>query len=325
MHRQFAYRVIGVALWLIIACTGREPGPVAPAPNAPGSPPGLLFVWENTDPLPERRIRALSLNASGYVIAGGESGYSYRSKKNGEEWKRIPLAERPITAFALAPNDYLYAGTDGEGVFISRDNALSWAPTALQGKRVQALLARRDGSLWAATGDGVFVSPDEGNSWVPLNAGLSHPGGVQVLGEGRGGSLWAGTIKGMYRLGPGETSWEAAGLESLACLDMALAHDSSLWVATENGVFRSLTGGDPWERIVGRLPYRRIAGLAAGPPPWMFAATSGGVFYLADVDRGWRAAGPEDTSIQILLYHPKDRFLYAVSGKVLYRMNIHSP
>ena len=165
------------------------------------------------------------------------------------------LPSSRITAIAQTADEYLWLGTNVglvrfDGVKFLQWKELSDAP--LPARRVWALCAAHDGSLWVGfttpggisrIKDGVVTNFDE-------RSGLTG-GFIESLTEDRDGSLWAGTHNGLFhfrndqweRLGP-----EAALPEGTVSSTFADSR-GNLWVSTTDGVFRRLKDKPAFEHI----------------------------------------------------------------------------
>ncbi len=114
----------------------------------------------------------------------------------------------PSSLYALDP--VLFAAVGSAGVSRSADGGKTWAPTALAHKAI-ADLAWLGSSLYAAGEGGVYRSEDIGRSWKALGAGLSGASVSRLL------------------------------------FPMAPEGDTEAFAATDQGLFRTLDGGEHWQ------------------------------------------------------------------------------
>lgn len=166
------------------------------------------------------------------------------------------LPSSRITAIAQTADEYLWLGTSAGLVRFDGLKFLPWkelSDSPLPARRVWALCAARDGSLWVgfATPGGISRIKDGVVTNYDEPSGLMS-GYVESLTEDQDGSIWAGTRGGLFhfqngkwdQLGPGGALFE--GMVSSTFED---SH-GNLWVSTTDGVFRRLKDKPTFEHIV---------------------------------------------------------------------------
>jgi PAS domain S-box-containing protein len=147
-----------------------------------------------------------------------------------------------VRSIAEGPDGALWIGSYGAGVwrlqggrwqgFSSRDG--------LAHDTVRAVLADREGRIWAATNGGLSVL--EGGAWRSFRAGEGLPSDSLIgLAEDREGNLWIGSDgAGLTRLSDGvfRTFTSRDGLASEVVLALHVDAGGALWVATNGGLSR---------------------------------------------------------------------------------------
>jgi len=166
------------------------------------------------------------------------------------------LPSSRITAIAQTADEYLWLGTSAGLVRFDGLKFLPWkelSDSPLPARRVWALCAARDGSLWVgfATPGGISRIKDGIVTNYDEPTGLTG-GFVESLTEDQDGSIWAGTRGGLFHFRNGK--WEELGSEG-ALLQGTVSstfEDShgNLWVSTTDGVFRRLKDKPTFEHIV---------------------------------------------------------------------------
>jgi len=218
----------------------------------------------------------------GTFDAGGGLSYSI---DDGATWHWIPQPVDPDTVTTYKPTttniqnityDIALAGSTiwitsfGGGLRKSMDMGQSWQVVTVDGFPFDALghLTHRafsvmyDGrAVWVGTAGGVHKSGDGGETWTTFNHQNQSQGisgnFVVALGHQSSGErnlIWAATIEA---LGTGEyravSMTEDGGLTWNVMLEGEFPHnfafdsvDGSVYVPTDNGLFKSIDEGDVW-------------------------------------------------------------------------------
>lgn len=156
------------------------------------------------------------------------------------------FAERPLTAVFDHPDGLLLLGPDGS--FLADAAGIRALPSDADG-----ILAERRPSVGLRLSDGSYLLGTDSGDVIHLDARLAlravHPLGpfaVLGLGSDREGGVWAATEGNLVRLrlpSPWSVFSAREGLIGVP-RDTAFSQ-GSLWVATSNGVFRSVPHVDP--------------------------------------------------------------------------------
>jgi photosystem II stability/assembly factor-like uncharacterized protein len=212
------------------------------------------------------------LTVKGKDIFAGTLDGVFRSTNSGENWTAVNSGLRNTSVTVLeAYGTNLYAGTN-RGVFLSTNSGESWNAinSGLTSFKIRAFVAAPNAvggaDLFAGTSDsGAFRSTNNGSNWSAINTGLtgSFVWDFAVCSNGADSSyLFATTIShGVFRSTDKGTTWLGAneGLPSLRSMFYfvtALAvKDSSLFVAADSGIYRSINNGSTWMAIPGSPKY----------------------------------------------------------------------
>jgi photosystem II stability/assembly factor-like uncharacterized protein len=258
-----------------------------------GMPPLLLVGTANLG------VLRLSLNGSvNYAPASG-------------------LVDSEVRSVAVGPGDNpaFYAGT-ANGLYHSSDGGLSWALMGLGDDAIDAVTVDgTTGAVYAGTAfHGIQMTTDGGSSWANYSLGSSGVTAL-MLTDGSGAALLAGTDgRGMARVGPqaalsrGEDQGESGGTASRTVSDalpaaavtsgpfggtvtdlkMDPATPTTLYAATEYGVFKTTNNADTWRLT--SLSSVDVYATAIDPanPAVVYAATRGqGFFRSTDAGDTW--------------------------------------
>ncbi|MEP6689587.1 MAG: hypothetical protein ABJD07_00445 [Gemmatimonadaceae bacterium] len=231
------------------------------------------------------------------IFVGTASGGIFRSRNNGVTWDAVFDAY----GTALSIGDIAIAPSDRNVV---------WAGTGEPNGR--------QSSTW---GDGVYRSLDGGTTWK--NMGLRETQSIgRVVIDPRDpntvfvaavGHLWGpNEERGLYRTRDGGATWrKVLGVDdNTGVIDVAMARDGrTMFAATymrrrrawgfsgggpTSGLWRSLDGGDTWERVSSGLPAGNIGrigiDIARSDPNIVYIvleSRAGGVFRSADRGATW--------------------------------------
>ncbi|MCP4654345.1 MAG: glycosyl hydrolase [bacterium] len=266
------------------------------------------------------------------VYVGTASGGVWKTQDGGLSFKPI-FDEQPIASIgdlALAPSnpEVIYVGTGESNV----RNSVSF-------------------------GNGVYGSTDGGRSWTHLGLDrtrhisrvLVHPRNPDLVYVGALGHIFApNEERGVYRSGDGGTSWEKVlyldDRHGVADMDIDPTNPNILyasmwhfqrrpWTMTsgsaEGGVYRSIDGGDTWEKLTEGLPKQmgRIGVKVAPSRPqvvYVIAESNEGTLFRSE-DRGasFRKVSDDVTIVSRGFYYtdlrvdPADENrIYAVASKL---------
>ncbi len=207
-----------------------------------------------------------------------DMGGFYRSADGGRSWRMVnfrQLAGNTRCAPVFHPTDVntIYAADWHRGLCISRDKGVTWTPVTENppwGRaRITALgIGRNDGRpLLVGAGDATYVSGNGGESWRGCEGPEGQMLGFHVTGEAR-------------------------------------EQGSTIWAASDKGVWRSDDGGKTWGLKTKGLPWTDIRSFAGGTDPQtgetvlfvtipskaVDGAFAGGVYRSGDLGETWQSA-----------------------------------
>jgi len=148
------------------------------------------------------------------VYAGTSTGV-WASADGGANWNAIGARNLNVQVLEIQPTrpDILWLGTNGQGVIKLQDGLVSPANTGLYGVQVMDLaidpVISSTYYVGAGYGAGVFQSLDHGQTWSRVSDGLPN-----------GGMVWAVAVDPLT--------------------------PTTLYAGTNDGLFRSLNGGQSW-------------------------------------------------------------------------------
>ncbi len=188
----------------------------------------------------------------GIVWAAIESGHLYSYSVSLDRWYDIPLPPlvNGIQAFAASPD---YDPTNSTGTL--------WVATQRASGGLAAYRTSAYANTWESVADGL-----PGDDFPQAHALVFAPGGA----------LWMGTTQGVYKLAPGDATWQKQGrltddgLEAVYDLVLSPSFDEALdqgyvFVAATEGVFRLPAGTLSWQEM-GAPNFREYATRLAVSP-----------------------------------------------------------
>lgn len=251
-------------------------------------------------------------------VAGGFGNGIRVSNDSGNTWtsSNAGLSNLKVTALGLGPSltdssgQIVFAATYGGGVFVSPDNCQTWSPTGQSPSVsiINALHVDGDHLVVGGLGGKVCRSSDGGNSWQDVSANLPNTEVLclAIMTDTTDEWVYCGTIDaGVWRCRRSGGQWTPCntGLTSPG-INTILPDDGTLYIGTDEGIYRSSDAGTSWIAIgEGTMPRltaihamsttetdRReslVAGTAAtyaGTP--MYPASSS-IFSTADTGTTW--------------------------------------
>ncbi len=264
------------------------------------------------------------------VINDKEYGGVFVSRDGGENWRQMDrgLGGRDVFTLQQTESGALLAGTNS-GIFIW-EGLPGWKPLNVllpeppppapvrKGARKKPAprpkptkLAMRVNHLevtpagwFAASKQGLLTSLNQGKSWSRA-AQLGARDFISV--RGRGELVVAATHKEVFVSNNGGGQWAAAALPSYLThiYGAALDDESSVWLATREGGFKSDDQGRTWMHALGGLPGLDVTSIHYDAHQERLLATAGvahGIFESRDRGREWRRLSKPEWALRSLAY-----------------------
>lgn len=202
----------------------------------------------------------------------------------------------------LQTNDgRLIAGTNGGGLFTSLDTAQSWnqiaQPDISNFKQLflEDLMMTAEGTLFGASYSGVLRSIDQGVTWTLHFEGLNDRQ-ITCLAADGSGNIFAGSINdGLFASADAGETWVSisSNLDATFVTGLFVTPDGNILLATTDGAYYSLNGGQDWQRVSNSLPdkssYQYITDIYAVNNDFWIIGTLAGEFYSDNSGNDWNA------------------------------------
>ncbi len=286
-----------------------------------------------------------------FAATSGGGVWSASLREGFLRWEQRANGMNPlVSSIEFLQDENLYAGTTG-GLFFSSDYGLSWSAVSAFGsnRKVYTLSIYEQGAdtttLYATTNDGAVLRSDNnnglalGSEWTAVTRGVDPPD-VYVLISAPDDpntietdpQIYLGASSGAYRWDQENLAWAAAANSVKNTKVTALAADTSttpttLWAGSpDNGIFKSVDGGNNWSTVNKGLTHWSIRALAVDNDeiqPIVYAATMGGVYRSDDGGDNWAPSqsGMGGISVYSLLLDTSvfPRALYAGTADGVFR------
>jgi photosystem II stability/assembly factor-like uncharacterized protein len=266
------------------------------------------------------------------LVNDKEFGGVFVSRDGGAHWQQqsTGLGGRDVFTLKQAASDALVVGTN-RGMFVLQER--QWRPAnnivqdvttsrlvraSAKSNKKKAVVSHKlirsqmdwrvadlemtSGKWFAATSNGLFTSADSGKSWQGGPVG-GYKDFVTV--RARGDLVVAASHSSVVVSNDGGLTWAAASLPRYVIrrYGLAVAPDSSIWISSREGAWRSTDAGKNWEHVFAGLPATEVAAVTCDEEGKRLLATSriaGDVFESNDLGRSWRRTASSGFPVRAL-------------------------
>ena len=266
-------------------------------------------------------LKALVIDPANPSVIYAEAGILggaglYRSDDRGKQWTHIRFnGVSLVKPLLVAPGNpsTLFVSTF-QGLRKSFDGGMTLSETGLNRGEIRALIIDRNNpaNLYATNGDAVFKSTDGGNNWSEAVSGLPGTRVINslALDPSKPSTLYAALvvdgngINSVYKSVDRAATWMAVSAPPVELIPRSLivhSTNSTVFVGTGRGVYKSSDGGNRWESA--GIPGFVVHSLVLDPtnPSTIYALpsisgttiTGRGIFKSSDNGMTWNSLGPD--------------------------------
>lgn len=217
---------------------------------------GNLWVWmqglilryrkgsfEDVTPdlAPGSFITAMAGSADGGILLSNPKRGEILYGKDG--FKSLASSETFLTALVIAiaqtPDGKIWIGTRGDGLFCLVNGQITPITQGLPDRKINSLLAARDGKLWIGTDNGIALWDGSSISTNHVPPSLSRIP-ISALMRDRDANVWVGTPLGLVRLDSENVALLQTPEKKSPAEITALFEDreGNVWIGTSHGIER---------------------------------------------------------------------------------------
>lgn len=277
------------------------------------------------------------------LYAATKRGIFKNTTGGSSEWQNISgnLPEIPITSIWLDTTDVniLYVGSHN-GIYNTTDGGVSW--TNLTGSnfknrfiRLHALSVKKN-VIFAGTQRGLYKSTNHGKTWEEKNQNLENIDiySISIVDEQ---IIYLGTADGVYKSINSGNNWikKNQGMDEIGAIYTIVSdplNSEIIYAGTQfrseglnQGIYKSLNGGENWEFISTGLPtyFFSVADICINPinPNTIFAVVSWeGIYKSLNNGRYWFEinGGIQNKIINSVTIDPTDTSRIYAAGEKIY-------
>ncbi|WP_289054937.1 sensor histidine kinase [Carboxylicivirga marina] len=269
--------------------------------------------------LPNRNVNCFAEDFSGTIWIGTENGLSILDKSFKQENlstfnKKVSklLQNYPVTSLSTNHNkEKVYIGTYNNGLFIINLSKKSIVNLTKNNSRLQSNFIRSvkeadDSTLYIASVDGGLYKYD-GNVCEKIKVYYQNNYEIQdffhiELIDDK--SLWLSSAgKGVLRINTSTGSGELFdSVISTICYSTCITKDSSVYIATNKGLFEYNSGNNEFNIVSDKYPNIEYYGISESSKEYLWISSSSGLFRFNRTNN--ELEGINSLNIQNIEFHP---------------------
>ena len=264
------------------------------------------------------------------VFLGTSTGVIFVSEDGGHNWSRFAklgagddyvldhIAIDPQSSKTIYVSAWSVQDQNAGDIFRTHNGGKDWeALPAMHGKSVRAMALSASDTKVVVVGalDGVYRSTDGGDTWrrISPNDGIVKNIESIAVDPKDSNVIYAGTWHLAWKTSDG-ANWQHINKGMIDDSDVfsiivSSANPSEVFASACSGIYKSVSGGDLFEKIKG-IPFtaRRTRVLKQDPsnPAIVFAGTTEGLWKTVDEGKNWKRMSNPDVVVNDVLIDPRN-------------------
>jgi photosystem II stability/assembly factor-like uncharacterized protein len=264
------------------------------------------------------------------VFLGTSTGVIFVSEDGGHNWSRFAklgagddyvldhIAIDPQSSKTIYVSAWSVQDQNAGDIFRTHNGGKDWeALPAMHGKSVRAMALSASDTKVVVVGalDGVYRSTDGGDTWrrISPNDGIVKNIESIAVDPKDSNVIYAGTWHLAWKTSDGAT-WQHINKGMIDDSDVfsiivSSANPSEVFASACSGIYKSVSGGDLFEKIKG-IPFtaRRTRVLKQDPsnPAIVYAGTTEGLWKTVDEGKNWKRMSNPDVVVNDVLIDPRN-------------------
>ena len=264
------------------------------------------------------------------VFLGTSTGVIFVSEDGGHNWSRFAklgagddyvldhIAIDPQSSKTIYVSAWSVQDQSAGDIFRTHNGGKDWeALPAMHGKSVRAMALSASDTKVVVAGalDGAYRSTDGGDTWrrISPNDGIVKNIESIAVDPKDSNVIYAGTWHLAWKTSDGAT-WQHINKGMIDDSDVfsiivSSANPSEVFASACSGIYKSVSGGDLFEKIKG-IPFtaRRTRVLKQDPsnPAIVYAGTTEGLWKTVDEGKNWKRMSNPDVVVNDVLIDPRN-------------------
>src|ERR1017187_4356336 len=290
----------GTRQWTVLGPDGGDVRSLAYDPHNPdrvflGTSTGVIFVSED----------------------GGHNWSRFAKLGSGDDYVLDHIAFDPPNSKTIFVSAWSVQDQSAGDIYCTHNGGKDWeAMPAMHGKSVRAMAVSTSDPKIIVAGalDGVYRSRDGGKDWEHISeAGIKNIESIAVDPKDPN-VIYAGTWHLAWKTSDGGGSWQHINKGMIDDSDVfsiivSSANSSEVFASACSGIYKSVSGGDQFEKIKG-IPFtaRRTRVLKQDPsnPAIVYAGTTEGLWKSVDEGKNWKLVSSSEVVVNDVLIDPRN-------------------